>query len=352
MKKNFLFIVPALLFAASCSQNISIDVPEDPTTPEVGNVVLLDAILPEFASETKTTFTDAGVFNWEDGDVIAVKCINASSNEEYVDFTYNSSKGKFEKELETGYTVAANPTAYYPASYRGAALAGSFSTIDDAKKGFAMSATWDSANSRLAFQHDCAMVKLSFENVPDFAATLSVTGGAENVDITLDSKGDIDVYVPVFPAGTAADIHFVIKDSANNTIVGKKQKSKNLSAGTLYLTPTIPVSVIVVGVIDYIYESWAGHDSGWKLYYYKDADLNTDLISLGTTQNQSVGGAYWSGNAQKFYMFYTPVPSGISKFKVYWTNGSDSDWFGEDATSDKTEAYVFEYGSSKLAYYE
>ncbi len=275
--KKFYFCVAALAIAAiGCNK---VEEETDNTTPAEQptkeNVVYLSANLPEFV-DTKATVSEAGVFAWEDGDVISVLCKNVSTNSTYkdnfyyVDFTYNAAKGMFACDLANAssiistypelveakgpYTIATaeemqsqtDPFAIYPAQR----VATTGINYDEIGKRFKMEGTLATDGS-INFVHKSSLFKIPFKNVPTFASTIKVTGGVEEVTVQLQDinndpiNGDFTAYVPITPSGAAADITFSVIDSANNVIISKK-KNANIAAGTLYTTPAISVNRYIV----------------------------------------------------------------------------------------------------------
>lgn len=79
-----------------------------------------------------------------------------------------------------------------------------------------------------------------------------------------------------------------------------------------------------------------------------DGAKDADLTATGKTEKKSVGNSYWNGAEQNFVMFTTTVPADFSGYKVH--NGDR--WFGENGTTDKTTAYIFNYSGDKALYEE
>lgn len=328
--------------SVACSKESSSIEQEEATATSVNEVVLF-AEIPSMEDETKATAD--GSFTWAAGDKIAIPVSGG-----YVDFVYNEAKGAFTYTVTD--EVFVDGTAYYPASSKPAGdYSVAFSSPDEARAAFKMEADYHVGDASITFTHKSALIDLNFSNVPSFATSVRVKEGESVVaTVALSSpSSDVEVKVPVTPNGNKK-YSFAIMENSN--VIKEVSKTTSLTAGKYYTTPGIAVKYVQVGVVYYIYEDW-GLTTGWKLYYGGGAsgDTTVDLLSLGTSKNQSVGSSFWSGNAQKFYLFYTPVPSDITKFKVHWTNGTDTDWYGSDATSDKKEAYVFEYDSYKNAIY-
>ena len=346
--KKIIFVIAALALLVSCNKEQPINIDNNGFTPEPGTVISFSASLPVFDGETKA-FAD-GSFVWKDGDKIAVPVSDG-----YVDFTYSGTGNDF-TFTASGETFV-NGTAFYPSSTKPEGdYSTTFTTIDAARAGFKMTAPYTAGATSLTFTHQSSIVKLSFTNVPNFANKVIVNDGAKDVaTINLDSvSSSMDVWVPLTPDGSKT---YTFKLQENNNVLKKVSKTIELTSGKWYPTPAIAVSYIVVGVIDYIYNGW-GLTSGWKLHHWGSSlgDKDLDLKYSGTTTTQSVGGSYWSGVAQTFYVFYTvDVPADMTGFCVFWTNNEKTDWYNnggsENGGSANTGAYVFEYGDVKHTFY-
>lgn len=342
MKKIFVLLATVTVMVACSKENSPIV--EDQPTSTSGKEITLFAEIPSMEDATKATAD--GSFSWAAGDKIAIPVSGG-----YVDFEYNSSKGAFTYTVTD--EVFVDGTAYYPASSKPTGdYASDFSSPSDARAAFKMEADYHVGDASITFTHMSALIDLNFSNVPAFATSVRVKEGESVVaTVALSSpSSSVEVKVPVTPNGSKK-YSFAIMENSN--VIKEVSKTVTLTAGKYYSTPEIAVKYVQVGVISYIYDGWSGHNTGWKLYYGGGASGNTnvDLISLGTTKEQSVGASYWDNAAQTFYLYYVPVPSDITEFKVFWTNGTNEDWFGNNASADKKEAYVFEYDSYKNAIY-
>lgn len=352
MKKIIAMLFVAGVMAA-CTKEI---VPEQTNIAEknAGRVVTLFAEIPAIINGDSSSAAPAsvdvkatavGTFSWSDGDKIAVPVKDG-----YVEFEYSEENDDFEYTL-TGSEEFVDGTAYYPAS---SAPEGSYSTAFDqstnvASAGFKMEAEYTVGCSSLSFEHKSALINLNFTNVPSFATSVRVKiDGAvvATVALPVTPGATFNVTVPVTPAASAATYSFALLENSN--VLREVSKSVTLTAGKYYTTPNIVIHVIQVGVIDYVY-AWTGHDTGWKLYTNKG---DVSLISLGVTKQQAVGSSYWSDAKQTFYMFYAPVDPAITEFKTYWTNGTNSDWFGNNGSYPANDyVFVFEYSNYKEAVY-
>lgn len=107
-------------------------------------------------------------------------------------------------------------------------------------------------------------------------------------------------------------------------------------------------TIISVGVISYVINDLG--DSGYKIHYWGGATGEGDvaLVAKGNKENKAVGSGYWDNTSQTFEMFSAPIPNDITGFKVY--HSSSNRWFGGDASSGNTKAYIFNYSGDKALY--
>ena len=355
MKKLFAFISAVAMLAAcakdvALEQNTVIDEGNTTVVENAGEVISLFAEVPAFTNDGDADVKAAavGTFSWSAGDKIAVPVEGG-----YVEFEYKDSgddKGKFVYTLKDGDKFVKG-TAYYPASsVPGGTYSDAFNQSTNlASAGFKMEAEYTVGCESLSFTHKSALINLNFTNVPSFATSVRVKIGDEvaaTVALPATPGTTFTVDVPVTPATTAATYSFALMENTN--VLREVSKNVTLTAGKHYGTPEIYIHVIQVGVVDYVY-AWTGHNTGWKLYTDKG---DVSLISLGTTREQGVGSAYWNDAKKTYYMFYAPVASTISEFKAYWTNGTDSDWFGSNGSYPANDyVFVFEYDNDKKAVY-
>ena len=348
MKKAFIVFIAAVATIA-CTKESSIQ--DKNLTPEGGLLSIEATVSPFVDDATKASISVngsgavTGTFSWSEGDQIAFPVTGSPA---YVALTYNPENGKFEGKANDGQAVDNTRQIVYPASrVIGGTYSTDFASIAEAKAGFKMTASVPaSLSEKITMTHESALVHVQFTNVPDFANELVVSDGSSNVATIPASEGTVDFYVPITPAGSKT-YSFSIKEGSN--VIKSVSKTISLTAGKYYNTPTIAIRYIRVGVISYIYEGWLGFTTGWKVHYWGESTGDAAAIPLGTTEKKSVGASYWSNAAQTFNMFYAVIPNGSTGFKVWHDNDN---WFGGDASSSNTKAYVFEYDSNKLAYYE
>ena len=317
----------------------------DNNAPVKGKTTLT-ATFPEFVdATTRAAVSEAGVFSWTVSDKIDVVYVKGEESKTYTFSCTDAENGKFtyNEDIEAGYVPS---VAYYPTGYKGEASNQQFSSIEDAEKGFQMTATY--SDGKLNFVHDNALLKVTLNNVPFFVDKLTVGGASVGLSFN-DDQESVVVYVPIAPAA-AANMQIAVTQGVNNFSISKiSQQAVEIKKAAIYPLPELDLTTkyIKVGVIEYIYDGWNLKDN-WKVHYWGDAAGDADLIAVNITENKYVG--YWN-DAQKFYLYYTVgVPANISGFKV-WCNVGDGDWYGSDAAPTITKAYVFDYDGKK-AYYE
>lgn len=308
-----------------------------------GTVVSFTATLPQFSDETKAT-VDNTSFTWADGDQISIPANNADG---YIVFeTKSAYLGTFKGTVPDGVSLVSGK-AHYPASVSEGTYSTTFGSINDAKAGFKMEADYTVGAESLSFSHLSSMIHLTVQYIPSSATGLVVKEGSTQIaSISLSNPNATeDFYVPITPNGSK-QYSFALMEGAN--VLKQVSKTDALIAGTYYSTPLIKVyREIQVGVIYYIYESGSGNwnlPTGWNLYYYSrtDGDSHLELNDLNTT---AIHYTSYFNSDQTFHMFNGQVPADVTKFKVYWTNGTNTDWYGNDNSDmSKLKAYVFEYG--------
>ena len=220
MKKIFIFAVVAVVLSACATKEnpyTSELIPEK--TPE-GKVVVY-ATLPDFESAdgTKAYVGVDGSFCWDSDDKIDVVFSNGVGEETHTFKCINTSTGAFsyDGDVTSGYSVV---RAYYPSGYNGTPSVQHFASLEEASKGFQMEATV--SGGKLQFAHENALMAITVKNVPLFAKTVWINSAS--VDVTSES-GDVDVVLPVIPAGDAK-LEIGVNDSAWDVLDGKDLISK------------------------------------------------------------------------------------------------------------------------------
>ena len=261
MKKFLFFVFAATIFAA-CEKETAVN--DDPiTTPEEGLVTYTFSVSQEALEDTdvKATISDAGVFEWEDGDQIAI--YNTVDSKYYLFSTSDTgSTADFTRDAAAGanFTVA-----YYPASIVMSAaeisagvsasavgsttsitLPSTYASAAAASAGFPMSGTVDALGA-LSMSHLGGMLRFSFTNVPTQATELVVsagsgisgaftvasdkisTTGTGTVTISF-SKGSTSVFSVPVPTGDYSSITVSLKDSNHKELFGKTKSTKTTVA--------------------------------------------------------------------------------------------------------------------------
>lgn len=247
MKKTLIVIIAAVATIA-CTKEAN---NQDNLTPE-GGLLSFEATVSSFVdNETKASIAVngsgviTGTFSWSEGDQIAFP---VTGSPEYVALTYNTENGKFEGKMDNSQSIDRSRKLYYPASrVIGTPYSTDFTSIDDAKAGFKMSADVpESLSSKITLEHESALVHVQFTNMPDFADQLVVNDGSSDVATisTEGASGTINFYVPITPDGSKT-YSFTLKDTAGNTIKSAT-KTKTLSAGNYYNTPSIAINKYIV----------------------------------------------------------------------------------------------------------
>ena len=103
-----------------------------------------------------------------------------------------------------------------------------------------------------------------------------------------------------------------------------------------------------IGVVYYIDD--ANSATQFKVHYWNNSGVVGDAACVKTSETAlvSVGSEYWSGQAQKFYIYEATVPITATGYKFHIGDR----WFGDDGSlSTSNAAYIFEYGSVDRAMY-
>ena len=189
MKKTLIVIIAAVATIA-CTKEAN---NQDNLTPE-GGLLSFEATVSSFVdNETKASIAVngsgviTGTFSWSEGDQIAFP---VTGSPEYVALTYNTENGKFEGKMDNSQSIDRSRKLYYPASrVIGTPYSTDFTSIDDAKAGFKMSADVpESLSSKITLEHESALVHVQFTNMPDFADQLVVNDGSSDV-ATISTEG-------------------------------------------------------------------------------------------------------------------------------------------------------------------
>ena len=233
-EKIFTLSAIAAIILASCTPKEIIETPAD--TPVEKGKVTLKATMPSFES-TKASVDASGYFSWSTNDKIDVVYTKAGSSDKTYEFTYNGTDFEYVGTIDEGYEVSA---AYYPVGYAGTASTQNFASLEDAAKGFQMTATVNAGV--LEFAHDNAMLHVTVNNVPSFAKALTV-GGAT---ITLSNPAaSVEAFVPVAPAASAK-LSIAISDGTNDIISKSSKNAAAIDAAKLYALKDLTVNKYIV----------------------------------------------------------------------------------------------------------
>lgn len=275
MKKNIILMAVAAAVLSACS---TMESPyETGIVPEYtaeGNTVLY-ATMPQFVSGTKAGVTDAGVFSWTSGDVIDVVYTKDAVETTYTFHCTDTATGAFESDDEIA-AGSAVTRAYYPHDYNGTPSDQHFSSLDEAAKGFQMSATV--SGGKLSFTHDNAMFVITVSNVPKFAKTVWINNAS--VDIS-SLTGNVVVRMPVIPA-VAANLNIGVTDAdwdadSHNDLISKtSEKSAAIVAKNLYKLADLDLAPEV---------HFLSTRSGWTV---TDANIISGSGSVYTANNSIV----------------------------------------------------------------
>ena len=296
MKKYAYILAAAAMVVVACAKENTL--PEENNNTPAKEKVTLTATLPAF--ETKAAVDAQGVFSWTANDQIDVKY---SDNNTYTFTCSDPSKGEF--TYDGTITAGATPTvAYYPKGYAGTASDQTFASIDDAAKGFQMTATY--TDGQLTFVHKSALIHLTFTNVPAFATAIKIYTGESSAPITTvaiapASDGEtVDVVLPISSDNIGSEHKFYFVLQENDNVIQQAYKKATLAFGTYYSTPEITVGRIISLI----------NNSGWA------KSTNT-----GTIESPLPALYIWNANGTETKWFCTNQESRDSKLLVR-TNGS------------------------------
>ena len=341
MKKLFYFLAIAAAVAVSCTKEAT--TPNEDVVENVGKVTLF-ATLPEFVDATKAGVAPDGVFSWAVGDVIDVRYEKSGAEDLYYEFSCTKDDGEFTYDgtIADGYQLGS--VAYYPHEYRGAAANQSFGSIDDAAKGFQMSATI--SNGVISFVHDNALMKVTVNNVPSFAKQLVV--GSAKVNLSLSSAADeLIVYVPVAPA-SAAKLKVEVLDgtgSGANAIISKTtQNSVAIDAAAIYPLPSLTIGTVFVfnddGKVD---QAKFFKTNGTTIDYTKGSVINLNALEDGTKWCILPTSNDWSKKGQPVCLQVFKDGNFVSSTDAVWLYRNFS--FDTTESSLKTDYRVYVYMS-------
>jgi len=283
MKKTLFFIAAAIaLVACTTKENPDPQVIDNPSNT---GKVTLTATMPQFAS-TKAAVSSAGVFSWAENDVIDVVYSNGTFQFSCTDAT----NGTF--TLVSGEPSGDPTAAYYPTGYTGTASNQSFDSIEDAAKGFQMTASYDNDSGKLNFVHDNAMMVVTVKNVPSIATKLTV-GGAT---VTLDNQsGNITAYVPLAPAA-AAKLAISVSYGENTLISKTSANEVAIAEKNLYNLKDLEIVPTVYLVRDLDGDNWSDGES---------TILSSPTGTTYTANIRSFGGT-------RYFRYDVKYPSGVT----------------------------------------
>lgn len=353
MKKIALFTL-ALCVLGACAKEAYSDKGNIRPAGDIdgSRIVSFTATIPEFEPASKAS-VDNTSFAWEDGDQIAIP-----STSGYAIFTTNTDYGlgTFKCTLKDGEELSDDSIAVYPASVATGEYSTEFSSISAAKSAFKMEGKYTKGASSISFDHNSALVHLTFTNVPSFANKLLVNDGAKNVaTITFSgASGTVDFYVPIDPDGVQHTYTFDLQEGDN--VIRRAQKEVTLVKDTYYTARVAVGKVITIqnnagweypyldvsnGSQSYRFNSAAYvpgatypsklnlHTSG---FYY--AVLNNDIPWLSSVDNIGVLFNGWNGSARQETKtecvflnrnidFVVPEGGGLkTDYRIYPTSGT------------------------------
>lgn len=195
-----------------------------------------------------------------------------------------------------------------------------------------------------------------FSISPDDIGSSSIAAEAgENSTVSIEFPATNEARSPmtfVFPLPTLSFNAFTLKLYKESDVIWSKSasiaSSFTLSRGDILNMGELTVPdtrTITVGVINYLYNELGS--SGWQVHYWGSLapEVDVNISFSGVTQQKSVGNDYWSGADQTFYVTTATIPID-AQFKVH----KGDRWFGGDASSATTSAYVFNYSGDKALY--
>lgn len=371
MKRVFSFISLASFILVACGKEEVINENEPINERPQSGTVTLTAVMPSFVSDTKAGVASDGTFSWTVGDLIDVvytdgesekrikfscSSINNESGDDYGEGTFVNvvEEGN---DIPDGYSIkTAGNIAFYPTGYNGTPSNQTFSSIEDAAKGFQMHATYD--NGKIQFAHDNAILMLTITNLPYFAKQIVAGGATVNVSNTTDQASET-IYLPVV-AAAAAKLSIAVKDktSEGNDIITKTTKhSVAIVKGHIYTgIKALPIGRYVafenssnsthrIGLMG---KTVAGAESvGWKEFVLQSngttkyimlegLDKDRDYLSAPVLQielRQNDGGDYYVKSS-------TPYVINDRNFK-----------FDVSENSMKTEYRVYLKSSTRTSFY-
>lgn len=359
MKKIFVLSAIAAMVLASCTTKETIETPVN--NPVEKGKVTLKATMPSFES-TKASVDASGNFAWASGDKIDVVYTKAGSPDKTYEFTYNGTDFEYVGTIEEGYAVSA---AYYPVGYAGTASTQNFASLEDAAKGFQMTATVNAGV--LEFAHDNAMLHVTVNNVPSFAKALTVGGST----ITLSSPAtSIEAFVPVAPAASAK-LSIALSDGTNDIISKSSKNAAAIAAAKMYPLNDLTVGPVVLIKNDVYNEmhtlagkDWTTvNDAGSEICFYSSYGETEYCSWSSSTTNLkpiTIGGVDYgyfvypasaSGNKVKIEIVNKDGGNGYPRTVRYFTLSDGETYFTVGyglglRKSDETFCYAFYEGGN------
>ena len=277
MKKIIALFAFAAILLVSCNTKEN---PESVIEEPVTSTITLQATFPSF---TKASVDDSGIFSWTENDEISVVYTDGSNEQNLIFKCTDAANGTFvfNGEVPAGYTLKTDGSiAFYPSDYNGTPSLQDFSSPEAAAKRFQMHATND--NGVLKFQHDNALLKVTVNNVPSFAQTLSV--GGVNVQLNQTENSNLEVFIPVIPAA-ASKLKIEISDGTNAIISKTTANAVAISVATLYPLPGLSVGPVLL-IKNNVLEEMDKQDNSWASISSTNGEIcfyssygNTEYVS-------------------------------------------------------------------------
>ena len=236
----------------------------------------------------------------------------------------------------------------------------------------------------IEFKQIAAGIKVTLKNVPAKASKVSLTIPGKKIEgwfgiavdnigtdslVAEDSNSNNTIFITfseasstrdemsfVFPVPTMSFQAMTIGLYNGNNLIWSKSANASaattLSKGTVLSMPNLTVpstKTISVGIISYVLNETDSDISHYKVRSWGGIDGENDVVltATGGTEQKNVG--YWPNNQQHtFTMCTASIPIDITGFKVW--NSSNDKWYGDNASSTITKAYIFNYDGDKAVY--